>query len=266
MSSNGRDAEDILSESLEFLGGQPVIDDNIIRYGPLVLSLPPKRFQKANTLLADHLFSPALFLAERIERGLLNVGRKTVIELGAGSALPSLLLSTQPDPPSVVVITDYPDNGIMGNLRKNIERNNALVTKGCIVQCESYDWGKDPVKLLELTNSPLPGYDVVILSDLLHFFDSHDVLIASVIMLLTKKKEARVYVGAGKYTHADVCNNFLVKSESVGIRFEEISDEEGEGKWLGTLSVSNLDHEALVLRKNNCRYWVGRWSDLENLP
>jgi hypothetical protein len=38
---------------------------------------PAVTFQKANTLLADHLFSPALFLAERIERGLIPVEGKT---------------------------------------------------------------------------------------------------------------------------------------------------------------------------------------------
>ena len=36
------ESEDILSDSLEFLGGKPVIDDNKILYGPLVLSLAPK--------------------------------------------------------------------------------------------------------------------------------------------------------------------------------------------------------------------------------
>jgi len=34
--------EDILSDSLEFLGGKPVIDDTTIQYGPLVLTLAPK--------------------------------------------------------------------------------------------------------------------------------------------------------------------------------------------------------------------------------
>ena len=34
--------EDILSDSLEFLGGKPVVDDRKILYGPLVLLLPPK--------------------------------------------------------------------------------------------------------------------------------------------------------------------------------------------------------------------------------
>lgn len=31
---------------------------------------------QANTLLADHIFSPSLLLAERIERGLLTVSGK----------------------------------------------------------------------------------------------------------------------------------------------------------------------------------------------
>jgi hypothetical protein len=33
--------------------------------------------QKAHTLLADHLFSPALYLAERIERGLVPAKSRT---------------------------------------------------------------------------------------------------------------------------------------------------------------------------------------------
>src|SRR5712691_10606785 len=38
---------------------------------------------QANTLLADHIFSPAFLLAERIERGLIN--------LSACSSMPSIL-------------------------------------------------------------------------------------------------------------------------------------------------------------------------------
>ncbi|KAF4618678.1 hypothetical protein D9613_009855 [Agrocybe pediades] len=252
MSYSDQDIEDILSDSLEFLGGKPVIDDSIITYGPLVLTLAPKE-GKANTLLADHLFSPALFLAERIER---------VVELGSGSALPSLLLSTQPKPPSLVVLTDYPDDGILGNVKKNMERNSASVTPGCQVKCAGYDWGTDPSELLGLLGQQdTPGYDVVILSDLLHFFNSHDALVSSIQMLLAKNKDARTFVGAGNYTHAEVCDNFLQKAKKAGLHFEEIVEADDQRPWQGTLQVSNLDKESLTLRKNNCRYWVGRWSD-----
>jgi nicotinamide N-methyltransferase len=119
---------------------------------------------KANTLLADHLFSPGLFLAERIERGLISAhrlaGRSTgcilsglnnsrpVIELGAGCALPSLLMSTLTSPPSIIVVTDYPDPGILGNLVRNVDRNKNLVVPGCSVKYCGYNWGTDPASLL----------------------------------------------------------------------------------------------------------------------
>lgn len=71
-----------------------------------------------------------------------------VLELGAGCALPSLLLSTLPEPPSLIVVTDYPDEGIMGNLKINVEKNHDIVTKACTVQSYGYEWGTDPSNLL----------------------------------------------------------------------------------------------------------------------
>lgn len=119
-------------------------------------------------MLADHLFSPSLLLAEHIERGLIpccgrsgqpiailpallcpniwpNNFRSTVqvIELGAGCALPSLLMATLPDPPSLVVVTDYPDAIILGNLSNNVEQNRHLFQKDCDVRCVGYEWGQD---------------------------------------------------------------------------------------------------------------------------
>ena len=71
-----------------------------------------------------------------------------VIELGAGCALPCLLLSTLSEPPSLVVVTDYPDEGILGNLKRNVEKNHNVVTKGCSVQSYGYEWGTDASHLL----------------------------------------------------------------------------------------------------------------------
>lgn len=42
MSTNELKSEDILSDALEFLGGQPAVEEDIIHYGPLVLTLAPK--------------------------------------------------------------------------------------------------------------------------------------------------------------------------------------------------------------------------------
>ncbi|KNZ78300.1 Putative nicotinamide N-methyltransferase, partial [Termitomyces sp. J132] len=260
------DPEDILNDSLAFLGGQPVIDDSFVYYGPLTLQIA----QKANTLLADHLFSPALYLAERIERGLFPVqsGLKyfVAIELGAGTGLPSLLLATTPNHPALAVVTDYPDENILGNLKKNLENNRPNFQPACRVECTGYEWGTDAGSLLKLLQDPSPrqisqqGYDIVILSDLLHFHGSHDVLISSIRVLLSRSEDSKVHVSAGKYTRRNVCEDFLRKGREAGLIFDEIFTGPEEAGWKGTMKVRGLDQEALAVRKANCYYWVGRWA------
>ena len=71
-----------------------------------------------------------------------------VVELGAGCALPSLLSTTLENPPSLVVITDYPDDIIMGNLTKNINTNIQHTSSNCKTICFGYAWGEDATTLL----------------------------------------------------------------------------------------------------------------------
>lgn len=70
-----------------------------------------------------------------------------MIELGAGCALPSLFATTLPEPPALVVVTDYPDEIIIGNLKCNVERNRRAST-GCKVHVQGYEWGKGAADLL----------------------------------------------------------------------------------------------------------------------
>ncbi|EEB92763.1 hypothetical protein MPER_08681, partial [Moniliophthora perniciosa FA553] len=218
----------------------------------------------ANTLLADHLFSPSLFLAERIERALIPIHGRTVVELGSGCGLPSLLMAIRPEPPKIVVLTDYPDEGIMGNLKENVARNASLFSPACAVHCLGYDWGTDESHLLSLVppdeQDQRPGFDIVILSDLLHFNSSHDALVDSLSRLLSKSPASRAYVASGRYTHADVCDNFISKAREQGFSFEEILSPEGEAEWMGRLDISDLDKDALTIRKSACRFWIGRWA------
>ncbi|KAJ7800389.1 hypothetical protein B0H14DRAFT_2465415, partial [Mycena olivaceomarginata] len=252
--SGQEDPADILNDALEFLGGSRAVEDEIIKYGDLQLTVAAKE-GKANTLLADHLFSPGLFLAERIERGLLAAHGLNVIELGAGCALPSLLLSTLASPPATIVVTDYPDPGILGNLTRNVERNSYLVSPGCTVRCCGYEWGTDvaPLLCVSHTGSAGQGYDVVILSDLLHFHSSHPVLVSSIDALLSRSPEARAH--AGNYTEPEVCDNFLRLSAEAGFIFDEVFSSDEEREWLGSSTVGGLDKIALTTRKAACRYW-----------
>lgn len=67
-------------------------------------------------------------------------------------------------------------------------------------------------------------------------------------------------IKAGFYTRTEVCDAFIQKGEEAGLSFTEILDEGSENKWLGNMTVSNLDKEALGVRKAACRYWIGYWS------
>lgn len=71
-----------------------------------------------------------------------------MIELGAGCALPTLLSATLPRPPSVIVITDYPDATILGNLKDNVDRNRDHFSAETSVHYVGYEWGHDVSQLL----------------------------------------------------------------------------------------------------------------------
>ena len=101
---------------------------------------------------------------------------------------------------------------------------------------------------------------MVIMSDLLHFDQSHDVLVVALISLLRKDQSSRAYIAAGKYTQPHICEHFVQEARKAGILLEE---GVVESSWLGSLEVSGggLDREQLGIRKTMCRWWIGRWDD-----
>ncbi|KAM6503351.1 hypothetical protein JOM56_000294 [Amanita muscaria] len=206
---------------------------------PIAKQSPNKAVIPANTLLADQLFPPALYLAERIERGLLPVKHRAVVELGVGCALPSLLVALSPEPPALIV--DYPDEIIIGNLKRNVESNQQHTSQGCQIKIMGYEWGMDASNLLQLLPDSSTGYEVIILADLLHFDGSHGALVKSVNSLLSKDPNARVYISAGRYATDRICKQFI----KIAIK-------------PGSVNVSGLDHQALNVRKRNCWFWIGR--------
>ncbi|KAI4525073.1 hypothetical protein K525DRAFT_192464, partial [Schizophyllum commune Loenen D] len=230
---------------------------------------------------------------------ILTLPTYPVIELGAGTGLPSILLSTRKPiappsplandaspPTSLIVVTDHPDPTILGNLQANVARNQHLVAPGCTLSCAGYEWGTDVGHLLSLLPPHLPGYTTLILSDLLHFGDAHDALVASISKLSARTPQARVYVAAGTYTKPAVCANFVRVAREAGLIIDEVLPDDSQSpsevstaprqpvdaenirkeftnllhpEWLGTLEVGGLDKEALALRKAACKLWIARW-------
>lgn len=115
---------------------------------------------------------------------------KTVLELGAGAGLPSLVCAL--NGARQTVVTDYPDADLIENLRYNIAHCNLLPNPRKIV-AEGYLWGA----LTETVTRHLPQeqhFDVLILADLLFNHSEHTKLIRTVELTLKKSPDSRAYV------------------------------------------------------------------------
>lgn len=103
------------------------------------------------------------------------VGR-SVVELGAGAGLPSLLATRFGAQP--VICTDYPDSELIDNIEKNIQRFQ-------LHQCHArgFLWGSPVQELLDLNKGRL--FDVVIMCDVIFNHSEHRKLLRSVVELMS---------------------------------------------------------------------------------
>ncbi|ORY13195.1 putative methyltransferase-domain-containing protein [Clohesyomyces aquaticus] len=124
------------------------------------------------------------------ERASDLVKHKTVLELGAGGGLPSLVCSV--NGASSVVVTDYPDHDLIENLQYNIDHCELLPSPPNII-AKGYLWGASTEDLTkDLPNGST--FDVLILADLLFNHSEHAKLIKTVQKTLTRSTTSRAYV------------------------------------------------------------------------
>jgi predicted nicotinamide N-methyase len=95
-------------------------------------------------LHAGSVWNGAVRLAQLLESGKLCLAGRTVLELGAGAALPSLVLLAQPQSvlPAALVISDYDDPAIVEAMSDNVASNRHLL---CADRCRvvGHTWGHD---------------------------------------------------------------------------------------------------------------------------
>ncbi|QRV90720.1 methyltransferase domain protein [Ceratobasidium sp. AG-Ba] len=187
-----------------------------------------------------------------------------VLELGSGVALPLLLASTLDNPPSIITLSDYPDESIIGNLLKNLSTNKALIRTGCELHILGYAWGTDVDPLLSHLPTGSSGYDILILSDLLHFDSSHQDILSTIARTLSREPEACVYLAAGLYTREPVRESFLKSGEEIGLQWTPMPND---GIWRGQQDIRSdgmlWSQEDLNARKGNVVAWIGRWKSTQ---
>lgn len=143
-----------------------------------------------NPLWGHHLWQAGRIISHYLERQPSLIKNKTVLELGAGAGLPSLICGILGA--STVVISDYPDPDLVENLQKNIDTiEEADAVQGKLV-AEGYCWGADTSNLLSHIKES--GFDILILADLLFNHSEHEKLVRTIELTLKKEAHSKALV------------------------------------------------------------------------
>lgn len=149
-----------------------------------------------NPLWGHHLWQAGRIISTYLERAPSLTASKTVLELGAGAGLPSLVCSVLGA--KKVVVTDYPDPDLISNLWRNI--SSAGLTEEVDgdeekqVIAEGYCWGANPEPLLSHLSPASSGFDILILADLLFNHSEHQKLVSTIQSTLSKKQDSKALV------------------------------------------------------------------------
>ncbi|KIJ55103.1 hypothetical protein M422DRAFT_23754 [Sphaerobolus stellatus SS14] len=176
------------------------------------------------SLHASSIWIAALFLANHIDHIISvlpspsrNEGLLQVLELGAGSGMPGILLAKQTRGRTQVTLSDYPDDAILHILKENITRNNLSPSTMRVV---GHAWGDDTTQL--------GTFDVIMAADTLWNPDHHLSLCQTLARVLRPRSDARIYLVAGMHTGRWTVQRFLEKLLQFNLEVENISERKAD--------------------------------------
>ena len=161
-------------------------------------------------LFAHRQWRAGMLLADVIYTKCVDLSDKCVLELGAGTGLPSLTAALS-SAPQKVVVTDYDDDAIVGALRSNIKftRDANPNRRMAPIVAAGHSWGHAMDDVLDLLPPNHTHFDVILLADCVWERFSHDILLRSIKNLLSKSQDARIYMVAGLHTGRRVLIQFF---------------------------------------------------------
>ncbi|KAL2130659.1 hypothetical protein VTI74DRAFT_6122 [Chaetomium olivicolor] len=152
-------------------------------------------------LEAHHLWNGARVVAAHFETQPSLVRNRTVLELGAGAGLPSIVAAALGA--RKVVVTDFPDPDLVENMWRNVRGCELIpgVREGredgeLNIVVDGYVWGADPGRVLGYLGEEEgeKGFDVLVLADLLFRHSEHGNMIRTIQQTLKKSRESRALV------------------------------------------------------------------------
>ncbi|KAK4179101.1 hypothetical protein QBC36DRAFT_323392 [Triangularia setosa] len=268
------DPEDYLSSSLGIIFPEDVTNqhgdaDHGLLYTsphlphPLQFSLANVTEEKDRHLFSHYLWNSSLMLAELIEAGTLGlplpwsglggdvksfgVTGLSSIELGAGTALPSImggLLGAKR-----VVVTDYPAPPVIKTLRENVmrgvDKENAVGGRYGLeeVVVEGHGWGELDTPLARGNKNE---FDRVFVADCLWMPWQHGNLRRSIGWFMKEgDDQARAWVVAGFHTGREKMRGFFEeeKLREEGLEVERLWERDCDGEereWVWDRGVEDI--------------------------
>ncbi|KAF5346560.1 hypothetical protein D9758_013459 [Tetrapyrgos nigripes] len=129
------------------------------------------RLVGTHPLWGHYLWNSARCLGDYLD-DTVEVKGKTILELGAGGALPSIIAGM--NGAKKVVVTDYPDRELVENMSWNLREAGLDIDVHRVVEVMGYIWGSD---VKPLRDQVTEGFDIIILSDLIFNHSQHDALL-----------------------------------------------------------------------------------------
>lgn len=205
----------------------------------IVLAIPNVQDAANWSLHADAVWTASLFLANHFNTfgKSLDLAGKRVLELGAGSGLAGIVTERLLSP-SKVVITDYPDEGIISTLRENVKRNKC---ERAIVQ--PLNWG-------DIEGLKGQKFHAIIAADTLWNIELHPAFCQTLSAALSQEDSSRVHLLAGFHTGRYTLRHFM----------RVVDDSELEVELLREYRVSDgLEREWQVERIEEDASEANRW-------
>jgi nicotinamide N-methyltransferase len=176
-----------------------------------------------------------------------------VLEIGAGAGLPSIVLAkTQVDVVKRIVISDYPDEGVIQALKENVERNCGGDPAGVDISVEPFDWLAPSTPGFVLGG----GFELIIGADILWNSELHHPILAAIDRCLNRDIRARALLVAGLHTGRYTIQRFLELVEDVGsslsIEVESMEEKEVNGTIVRNWDAQRAEGED----ENERRRWV----------
>lgn len=131
-----------------------------------------------------------------------DVRQKTVLELGAGTGIPGLISAKHGA--SSVLITDYPDEGILAALNENIKFSSVETN----AKAAGLDWA-DQLAITEVLQKHKDRFERVLCADVLWLSSSHQPLLNTIVSMLAKTSTAKCIVVSGFHTGRRALSKFF---------------------------------------------------------